>query len=92
KQIGIFGSIWLSVKTGLAKLPEGADWRQIYGVSALCGIGFTMSLFIGGLAFSDPAYAAPVRLGVLGGSVISALIGYLALTVGRAPLPERKAA
>ena len=92
KQIGIFGSIWLSIKTGLAKLPEGADWRQIYGVSALCGIGFTMSLFIGGLAFSDPSYAAPVRLGVLGGSVISAIIGYLALTVGRAPLPERKPA
>jgi NhaA family Na+:H+ antiporter len=92
KQVGIFGSIVLAVKAGIAKLPEGADWRQIYGVSALCGIGFTMSLFIGGLAFSSPEYAAPVRLGVLGGSVISAICGYLILTVGRSPVPDKQAA
>jgi NhaA family Na+:H+ antiporter len=54
-------------------MPKGASWLQVYAMSTLCGIGFTMSLFIAGLAFSDPAFDAPVRLGVLGGSILSAL-------------------
>jgi Na+:H+ antiporter, NhaA family len=79
KQIGVFGMAWLTIKTGLAKMPEGANWGMIYGVSLLCGIGFTMSLFIGGLAFDDPGHAAAVRLGVLAGSLVSGTVGYLVL-------------
>ena len=77
KQIGIFGSVRAAVALGIARRPRGANWLQIYGVSLLCGIGFTMSLFIGGLAFDDPALAAAVKVGVLGGSVLSAVMGYL---------------
>ena len=79
KQIGIFGSIWLAVRFGLAKRPGGASWAQIYGVSLLCGIGFTMSLFIGGLAFHDEATIDAVKIGVLMGSIVSALGGFLVL-------------
>ena len=76
KQAGIFLTILAAVKAGLCRLPQGTTWPQIYGLSALCGIGFTMSLFIGTLAFASPEYAAPVRMGVLGGSIISAIFGY----------------
>ncbi len=79
KQIGIFGSVRLAVALGIAARPTGASWLQIYGVALLCGIGFTMSLFIGGLAFSDPLLADEVRIGVLGGSLLSALCGYALL-------------
>jgi NhaA family Na+:H+ antiporter len=79
KQAGIFGSVWLAIKTGLCSRPEGASWLQLYGVAVLGGIGFTMSLFIGTLAFSDPARAADVRIGVLTGSLASAALGYLVL-------------
>lgn len=83
KQIGVFGAAWLTVRFGLARMPEGVSWAQIYAVSLLCGIGFTMSLFIGSLAFEnlppDQALDAPVRLGVLIGSVTSATIGYMIL-------------
>ena len=76
KQIGVFGATWLLVKSGFARLPEGVNWVHIYGLSALAGIGFTMSLFIGGLSFADPALMNEVRLGVLTASLISALVGY----------------
>ena len=79
KQIGIFGASWLAIKSGLCRMPEGANWAQIYAVSIIAGIGFTMSLFIGMLAFTDPAYAADMRIGVLSGSLLSAIIGYLVL-------------
>lgn len=79
KQLGIFGSVWISVKLGLGVRPKNANWTQIYGVSLLCGIGFTMSLFIGGLAFTDAATADAVKIGVLMGSVISAVMGYALL-------------
>lgn len=79
KQIGIFGSIYACVKTKLCVLPEGVTWIQIYGMALLCGVGFTMALFVGGLAFHDPAYDVYVRMGVIGGSVISALLGYTVL-------------
>ena len=76
KQIGVFGVAWLLVKTGLARLPHGATWVHIYGVSCLAGIGFTMSLFIGGLSFADAALMNQVRIGVLSGSLVSAVLGF----------------
>ena len=79
KPLGIFGATWLAVKSGLAARPEGASWGQLLGIGTLGGIGFTMSLFIGMLAFPDPAYAAQLRLGVLAGSLLSAGLGYLLL-------------
>ena len=79
KQLGVFAGAALMVRLGLARLPEGATWPAVYGVALLCGIGFTMSLFIGTLAYPDPAFAARVRLGVLTGSVLSAACGYLLL-------------
>ncbi|KXI30563.1 Na+/H+ antiporter NhaA [Paraglaciecola hydrolytica] len=77
KQLGIFGICWLTIKLGFAKLPTGATWLQLYGVTLLCGIGFTMSLFIGTLAFEDQPlqYQTSVKVGVLFGSIISALVG-----------------
>lgn len=77
KQLGIFGLCWLAIKSGIAKLPKGATWGQFYGVCALCGIGFTMSLFIGSLAFetADAGYFEQVKLGVLVASLLSAALG-----------------
>lgn len=79
KQLGIFGSVWMTVKLGVAVRPKDASWTQVYGVAMLCGIGFTMSLFIGGLAFTDPAQGDSVKIGVLMGSLVSAILGYLVL-------------
>ncbi|WHU01597.1 Na+/H+ antiporter NhaA [Sphingomonas sp. NIBR02145] len=79
KQVGVFGSIWLAVKAGIAPKPH-ARWGQIYGMALLAGIGFTMSLFIGGLAFPGNAVLTDqVKIGVLAGSLLSALAGYLVL-------------
>ncbi len=77
-QIGVMGVSWLVVKFRLAKLPAGVGWGEMYGVSMLCGIGFTMSLFISSLAFEQGGLDFPVndRLGILGGSLLSALSGY----------------
>ncbi|MGB7320722.1 MAG: Na+/H+ antiporter NhaA [Albidovulum sp.] len=79
KQIGVFGVTWLVVRAGWAKLPAQVTWAHIYGLSCLAGIGFTMSLFIGGLSFDDQVHMNAVRLGVLAGSAISALLGYAVL-------------
>jgi NhaA family Na+:H+ antiporter len=83
KQIGVFGATWLTVKLGIARLPEESGWLQVYGVAALCGIGFTMSLFIGSLAFEHTGvdYSAANRLGILCGSLLSAVAGYLLLRI-----------
>ncbi|MBJ7501114.1 MAG: Na+/H+ antiporter NhaA [Sphingopyxis sp.] len=88
KQVGIFGSVWLSVKLGIAGKLRGATWLQIYGVAMLCGIGFTMSLFIGGLAFpGDALLVEEAKIGILMGSLAAALIGFAVLRL--APLhPE----
>ena len=85
KAVGVFGASWLLMRFGGASLPAGASTRQFFGVCVLCGIGFTMSLFIGGLAFAgqDAAYETQVKLGVLGGSLIAGLIG-VALLLGGA--------
>lgn len=77
KQLGIFATVWVAVKVGLVPMIKGVKWIHIYAVSILCGIGFTMSLFIGGLAFDDLQHQASIRLGVLVASILSAVIGYL---------------
>ena len=80
KQFGVFGFSWLAIKMGLADLPEGANWRQLYGVAVLTGIGFTMSLFIGSLAFiDDQMYQQADKLAILVGSFTSGIVGYLVL-------------
>jgi NhaA family Na+:H+ antiporter len=80
KQIGIFGAVRLAVALGVASRPRGATWLQIYGVALLCGIGFTMSLFIGGLAFpGQPELVEQAKIGTLAGSLLSALVGYALL-------------
>lgn len=86
KAIGVFGAAWLLMRLTGAGLPAQASTRQFFGVCVLCGIGFTMSLFIGGLAFvgQDPAYETQVKLGVLGGSLITGLLG-VALLLGARP-------
>ena len=85
KPVGIFGSVWIAVKLGIAGKLRGATWLQIYGVSLLCGIGFTMSLFIGGLAFpGDALLIEEAKIGILMGSLVAALTGYAVLRL--APL------
>jgi NhaA family Na+:H+ antiporter len=79
KLIGVFGAVFLMVRTGLAALPAGSNWAQIAGVALLAGIGFTMSLFIGLLAFADPAMQDRVKYGILSGSLIAGVGGYLLL-------------
>ncbi|MEH3022536.1 MAG: Na+/H+ antiporter NhaA [Pseudomonas oryzihabitans] len=80
KQVGISLLVLLAIRSGLARLPEGASWLQLYGVALLCGIGFTMSLFIGALAFpTAPFLVDEVKIGVLLGSLLSALAGVAVL-------------
>ncbi|MHC2147599.1 Na+/H+ antiporter NhaA [Pseudomonas sp. 210_17 TE3656] len=88
KTVGVFGLTWIAVKLGMAALPGGANWGQVLGVAILCGIGFTMSLFVGSLAFvpGSSEYAGMDRMGILTGSILAALIGY-----GITALASRKA-
>lgn len=79
KQIGVFCLSWIAVKLGLAKLPTGATWPQVYGIACLTGVGFTMSLFIGTLAFEGDETLNAVRLGVLMGSIASGVLGFTLL-------------
>jgi len=87
KQAGVFGAMRGAVALGLAEKPEGAGWAQLYGVGLLAGIGFTMSLFIGGLAFTDPVLVEEVKIGVLAGSLLSALAGYAVLRLAAGSRP-----
>lgn len=79
KQLGVFGFAWLAIVSGIAKRPAGVNWGQLYGTAALCGVGFTMSLFIGSLAFEGTGlgYSRPDRLGIIVGSLASGILGYL---------------
>jgi len=79
KQLGVFGFMFLATKAGLVKRPAGVSWLQLYGLACLTGIGFTMSLFIGNLAFFDPDQIETVKLGVISGSLVSGLLGYAIL-------------
>ena len=84
KQVGVFGFAWLASALGLGRRPTDATWLELYGVSLLCGVGFTMSLFIGVLAFPgavDSPEQVEVKLGVLGGSFLSAAAGAAVLAV-----------
>ena len=81
KQIGVFGMTALMIGLGLAKKPEGSSWLMLYGIALLCGVGFTMSLFIGGLAFEHGGFSniAALKIGVIAGSVASAFCGWMVL-------------
>jgi len=81
KQVGVFGFCWLAIKLKLTQLPSDMSWMSLYGTAALCGIGFTMSLFIGSLSFEDTSVNQifDERLGILIGSFASGVIGYLVL-------------
>lgn len=92
KQLGIFSSLYLAVKMGIASRPSGASWTQLYGVSLLCGIGFTMSLFIGNLAMPGADDISAVKIGVLAGSLLSALCGWLVLRFAPTQKPVSKPA
>lgn len=84
KQVGVFSVFLLAIRSGLAPMPSGANWLQLYGVSVLCGIGFTMSLFIGGLSWDDGRFDAPLRMGVLTGSVMAAILGLVVFALALA--------
>ena len=91
KQLGVFGGVWLTVRMGLARRPSGASWLQLYGMALLCGIGFTMSLFIGLLAFGDAGAAGSDQDRRIGRFAASAVAGWAVLRLApfrRAPRPE----
>jgi NhaA family Na+:H+ antiporter len=88
KQLGVFTAIWAMVRSGFAPMPGGASWRHVHGAALLCGIGFTMSLFITALAFpADPAKVDAAKIGILSGSLLSALAGWAMLRFAK-PLPS----
>jgi NhaA family Na+:H+ antiporter len=89
KPVGIVAAVILATRSGMAQLPAGSGWLQVIGVSCLAGIGFTLSLFIGALAFEDEALMNQVKVGVIGGSLVAALLGVLLLSIRRrGPLPR----
>ena len=82
KQVGVFGFSWLAIKMKLCELPEGISWQQLYGAAILCGVGFTMSLFIGSLAFEEGGVLGttrPDRLGIIAGSLLAGIAGFVVL-------------
>lgn len=92
KVIGVFGAVSVLVWLNLAKLPPAASWGQMFGTALLCGIGFTMSLFIGMLAFEDPSLVDKVKIGILAGSALAGIAGYtvLRITKKRSPHPTKQ--
>ena len=88
KQLGVFGALWLVIRSGLSPRPLGTNWAQLYGGAMLCGIGFTMSLFIGALAFpAAPELVEGAKLGTLAGSLLSAVLGFLILRLAPVSAP-----
>ncbi|HYO54669.1 Na+/H+ antiporter NhaA [Archangium sp.] len=93
KQVGIFLFTWVAVKGGLSEMPGRARALQLHGVSVVAGIGFTVALFVAGLAFAnEPQLLAEAKLGILLGSLLAAVVGYLLLRFGPAPRPQRESA
>lgn len=91
KPLGIYGAVRAVIASGLGEMPHGASRMQLFGTAILGGIGFTMSLFIGLLAFPDPTLTAEVRLGVMAGSLLAAVVGYIVLVTSKgAPLPAEE--
>jgi NhaA family Na+:H+ antiporter len=92
KQLGITTATWLAVKLKVADLPRGVNWKQIHGANILAGVGFTMSLFVSSLAFSDPQHIDQAKIGILSGSILSGVIGYYFLStieiIRRSRLPK----
>lgn len=89
KQIGILSAVWLCDRFGIARRPSHASWLQVYGTALLCGIGFTMSLFIGGLAFDSAVLVDEVKVGVLAGSLLSGFAGFLVLRLAPRRIEKR---
>ena len=87
KQSGVFGATWLADRIGIAPKPPHLKWQHIYAASVLCGIGFTMSLFIGALAYSDAALVDAAKIGTLAGSLVSGVVGFVILRLAP-PVPE----
>jgi NhaA family Na+:H+ antiporter len=87
KQVGVFGAIWVSHQIGLARKPDVLRWTHVYGAALLCGVGFTMSLFIGELAFNDRLLIDEAKIGTLLGSVLSGIVGYAMLALAK-PIGE----
>ncbi|MBO5195371.1 MAG: Na+/H+ antiporter NhaA, partial [Bacteroidales bacterium] len=79
KPLGIFGASWLAIKTGLGEKPSGASWKMLFAVACLGGIGFTMSIFVNGLAFNDPALTDIGKISILMTSTLAAICGYIAV-------------
>jgi NhaA family Na+:H+ antiporter len=87
KQVGVFGAVWLADKTGIAPKPTHLRWTHIYGAALLCGVGFTMSLFIGALAFTEPLLVDEAKIGTLAGSLLSGVLGFAVLRLFK-PIPS----
>jgi NhaA family Na+:H+ antiporter len=93
KQVGIFLFTWAAVKAGLSEMPGRASMAQLHGVAVVAGIGFTVALFVGGLAFAqEPELLTEAKLGILLGSMLSAVVGYLLLRFGPTPRPRAQPA
>jgi len=88
KTVGISGATWLSVRLGLGRLPDGVQWRHVVGASIVAGIGFTVSLFVGSLAFDDGRLVAEAKVGVLFASLAAGLIGAAVLALGHQRAPD----
>ena len=81
KQLGVFTFTWITIKSGIGRLPDNVSMMQLYGAALLCGVGFTMSLFIGGLAYEEigVGYDRPDRLGIIAGSLVCGILGFIVL-------------
>ena len=82
KPLGITLFAWLAIRSGQADMPPGVSWKQIWGVACVAGVGFTMSIFVGELAFADPALVGTAKMGILLASLVSGILGYLVLNRG----------